>query len=93
MAAAQSIYSSGFLRPDGGLDPSAHSFTNRPVDVVGDFVDNHMVWAIHSVAYDNTIQSGRSALVRYRFELPAKTSRARLLSLPASTIDTCASPT
>jgi tetratricopeptide (TPR) repeat protein len=64
------IYKSGFLRPDGTLDPGAHSFTNRPVNVVGDFVDNHMVWAIHSVAYDNSIQSGRSALVRYRFHLP-----------------------
>ncbi len=65
------IYDSGFLKPDGTLDPSAHSFTNRPVDVVGQFVDNHVVSAIHSVAYDNTIQSGRSALVRYRFALPA----------------------
>jgi Flp pilus assembly protein TadD len=65
------IYKSGYLRADGTLDPGAHSFTNRPVNVVGDFVDNHMVWAIHSVAYDNTIQSGRSALVRYRFHLPA----------------------
>jgi len=65
------IYKSGFLRPDGTLDPGAHSFTNRPVNVVGDFVDNHMVWAIHSVAYDNSIQSGRSALVRYRFRVPA----------------------
>jgi hypothetical protein len=64
------LYSSGDVRPDGSLDPSAHSFTNRPVNVVGDFVDNHMVWAIHSVAYDNTIQSGRSALVRYRFQIP-----------------------
>ena len=62
---------SGFLKPDGTLDPGAHSFTNRPVNVIGDFVDNHKVWAIHSVAYDNTIQSGRSALVRYRFLLPA----------------------
>jgi hypothetical protein len=70
-ASGNTIYSSGFLRPDGSLDPSAHSFTNRPVNVTGDFVDNHMVWAIHSVAYDNTIQSGRSTLVRYRFELPA----------------------
>ncbi len=64
------LYSSGFLRPDGSLDPSAHSFTNRPVNLQGDFVDNHMVWTIHSMAYDNTVQSGRSALVRYRFELP-----------------------
>jgi tetratricopeptide (TPR) repeat protein len=52
------------------LDPGAHSFTNRPVDAKGEFVDNHKVWTIHSVAYDNTIQSGRSALVRYRFTMP-----------------------
>ena len=61
------IYQSGFLKPDGMLDARAHSFTNRPVDVVGEFVDDHVVSAIHSVAYDNTIQAGRSALVRYRF--------------------------
>lgn len=65
------IYESGFLKPDGSLDERAHSFTNRPVDVTGSFVDNHKVFTIHSVAYDNTIQSGRSALVRYEFQLPA----------------------
>ena len=70
-AAGTEIYKSGFLRPDGTLDPGAHSFTNRPVDATGNFVDNHKVWGIHSVAYDNSIQSGRSALVRYRFQLPA----------------------
>jgi hypothetical protein len=70
-ASGKEIYSSGYLQPNGMLDPGAHSFTNRPVNVVGNFVDNHMVWAIHSVAYDNSIQSGRSALVRYRFHLPA----------------------
>jgi len=64
------IYASGFLKPDGMLEPGAHSFTNRPVDLTGDFVDNHKVWTIHSVAYDNTIQAGRSALVRYEFLLP-----------------------
>jgi Tfp pilus assembly protein PilF len=64
------IYHSGFLKPDGSLDERAHSFTNRPVDIDGGFVDNHKVWTIHSVAYDNTIQSGRSALVRYEFRIP-----------------------
>ena len=64
------IYESGFLKPDGMLEPSAHSFTNRPVDLTGNFVDNHKVWTIHSVAYDNTVQAGRSALIRYRFRLP-----------------------
>ena len=70
-ASGKVIYQSGYLRPDGTLEPGAHSYTNRPVNVIGDFVDNHMVWAIHSVAYDNTIQSGHSDLVRYRFMIPA----------------------
>jgi Tfp pilus assembly protein PilF len=65
------IYHSGFLNPDGMLDRRAHSFTNRPVNVIGDFVDNHKVWTIHSVAYDNTIPAGRSVLVRYEFHIPA----------------------
>jgi tetratricopeptide (TPR) repeat protein len=65
------IYHSGFLKPDGMLDPRAHSFTNRPVTDQGDFVDNHKVWTIHSVAYDNSVQAGRSVLVRYQFKMPA----------------------
>jgi Flp pilus assembly protein TadD len=69
-AAGKTIYQSGYLRPDGTLDPGAHSFTNRPVNSAGTFVDNHRVWTIHSVAYDNSIQSGRSTLVRYHFHLP-----------------------
>ena len=64
------IYHSGYLRPNGMLDPSAHSFTNRPVNASGHFVDNHQVWTIHSVAYDNTVPSGRSDLVRYEFHIP-----------------------
>jgi tetratricopeptide (TPR) repeat protein len=64
------IYESGYLKPDGALDEGAHSFTNRPVDLTGSFVDNHKVWTIHSVAYDNTIQAGRSALMRYQFHIP-----------------------
>jgi len=71
-ASGANIYRSGYLLPDGTLDPRAHSYTNRPVDVTGNFVDNHMVWGIHSVAYDNTIQAGSSDLVRYQFQLPAK---------------------
>jgi tetratricopeptide (TPR) repeat protein len=65
------IYHSGFLKADGMIDERAHSFTNRPVNVAGDFVDNHKVWTIHSVAYDNTIQAGRSVLVRYEFRIPS----------------------
>lgn len=70
-ASGKDIYHSGFLKPDGMLDPRAHSFTTRPVDKDGEFVDNHQVQLIHASAYDNTIQSGRSTLVRYRFRVPA----------------------
>ena len=70
-ASGKALYDSGFLRPDGTLDERAHSFTNRPVNVDGDFVDNHKVWTIHSVAYDNSIQAGRSALMRYQFQIPS----------------------
>ena len=65
---------SGQLRADGSLDPNAHIFNNRPVDANGEFVDNHSVWKVHSVAYDNTIDAGRSVLVRYRFRVPPETS-------------------
>lgn len=69
-SAGRSIYHSGYLNPDGTRDPRSHSFINKPVDMGGDFVDNHKVWTIHSVAYDNTIQAGRSTLVRYEFRIP-----------------------
>ncbi len=71
-ANGKDIYQSGFIKPDGMLDPRAHSFTNRPVTDAGDFVDNHKVWTIHSVAYDNSVQAGRSVLVRYQFRIPAE---------------------
>src|ERR1700751_1226565 len=61
---------SGFIQPDGNLDPSAHSFTNRLVNVKGELNDLHQIWHNRVLAYNNTIQSGRSQLVRYRFRLP-----------------------
>jgi tetratricopeptide (TPR) repeat protein len=61
---------SGFLQPDGNLDPSAHSFTNRLISVKGELNDLHQIWHNRVLAYNNTIQSGRSQLVRYRFRLP-----------------------
>ena len=74
--AGREIYHSGFIKPDGMLDERAHSFTNRPVNTEGTFVDNHKVWTIHSVAYDNTVPAGRSVLVRYEFRVPANVKDA-----------------
>ncbi len=75
-ATGKEIYHSGFVKPDGMLDPRAHSFTNRPVTDHGEFVDNHKVWTIHSVAYDNSVPAGRSVLVRYQFRMPANVQGA-----------------
>jgi Flp pilus assembly protein TadD len=71
-ATGSEIVHSGFIKPDGLLDAQAHTFTNRPVNSDGNFVDNHKVWTIHSMAYDNTVQAGRSALIRYEFQVPAR---------------------
>ncbi len=62
---------SGFLKPSGDLDERAHSFTNRLINVKGGINDLHQVWDNRVVAYNNSIQSGRSQLVRYTFRMPA----------------------
>lgn len=61
---------SGFLKPSGDLDPQAHSFTNRLINANGQLNDLHQVWATRVVAYNNSIQSGRSQVVRYSFTMP-----------------------
>lgn len=62
---------SGFLKPSGDLDPAAHSFTNRLINVKGGLNELHQVWNNRVVAYNNTIQSGRSQVVRYSFTMPS----------------------
>ena len=66
----KTLSESGFLQPEGYLDPAAHSFTNRIINEKGEFNDLHQIWHNRVLAYNNTIQSGRSQLVRYRFRLP-----------------------
>jgi len=69
-ASGRILHQSGFIKPDGNLDERAHSFTNRLVNVKGGLNDLHQVWTNRVVAYNNTIQSGRSQLVRYSFIMP-----------------------
>jgi tetratricopeptide (TPR) repeat protein len=69
-ASGKVLAESGFLQPDGNLDPSAHSFTNRLINAKGELNDLHQIWHNRVLAYNNALQSGRSQLVRYRFRLP-----------------------
>ncbi len=62
-ASGKILAESGFIKPDGDLDPSAHSFTNRLVNTKGELNDLHQIWHNRVLAYNNTIQSGRSQLV------------------------------
>ena len=64
------IAKSGAIEPDSSLDPAAHSFTNRLINKQGSINDLHQVWDNRVVAFNNTIQSGRSQLVRYAFTMP-----------------------
>ncbi|MGB6192272.1 MAG: tetratricopeptide repeat protein [Terracidiphilus sp.] len=74
------IAESGFIQPDGNLDPSAHSFTNRLVNVKGELNDIHQIWHNRVLAYNNALQSGRSQLVRYRFRLPKTVTESFTIS-------------
>ncbi len=69
-ASGKVLHESGFIKPNGDLDERAHSFTNRLVNGNGGLNDLHQVWTNRVVAYNNTIQSGRSQLVRYSFVMP-----------------------
>ena len=69
-ASGKVLARSGYIEPNDALDPSAHSFTNRLINKQGHINDLHQVWDNRVVAFNNTIQSGRSQLVRYAFTMP-----------------------
>jgi tetratricopeptide (TPR) repeat protein len=71
---------SGFLKPDGELDPKAHSFMNRLINEKGTLNGLHQVWDTRVVAYNNTIQSGRAQVVRYSFRMPSGATDAVTLT-------------
>ena len=79
-AAGKTLFESGFIQRNGDLDPRAHSFTNRLINPDGVQNREHQVWNNKIVAYNNTIQSGRSQLVRYSFHMPHSKSAAVTLT-------------
>jgi tetratricopeptide (TPR) repeat protein len=75
-ASGHLLMDSGAIRPDRTLDPTAHSFTNRLVNVNGTLNSRHQVWDTRILAYNNTIASGRSQVVRYQFRVPRNATGA-----------------
>jgi tetratricopeptide (TPR) repeat protein len=70
------IFHSGYIESGGNLERHAHSFTNRLIDENGNLLSKHEVWERRAVAYDKTVQSGRSTIVRYEFPVPATATSA-----------------
>ena len=79
-AAGKVLAESGFIKPDGDLDERAHSFTNRLINVNGGINDLHQVWDNRVVAYNNSIQSGRSQVMRYTFQMPTSVTGQVILT-------------
>ncbi len=70
-ASGRVLFESGATDPKTGeLEPHTHSFTNRLININGTLNARHEVWNNRIVAYNNSIQSGRSQIVRYGFTVP-----------------------
>ena len=74
--AGKQIYRSGFIKPDGYLDESAHNYKTYLVKSDGSYNDKHHIWRTRTFAQNNQINSGRSDMARYRFTVPNDVSGA-----------------
>jgi Flp pilus assembly protein TadD/mono/diheme cytochrome c family protein len=81
--AGKVLYHSGFIKPNGYLDDSAHTYKTYLVKADGSFNDLHHIWNTRVVAQNNQIQSGRSDLARYQFRVPANAHEGGALHLKA----------
>ncbi len=70
----KTLYQSGFIKPNGYLDESAHNYKTYLVKTDGSFNDKHHIWRTRGIAQNNMIHSGRSDIARYQFRIPAEVS-------------------
>ena len=68
----KTLYQSGFIKPNGYLDETAHNYKTYLVKLDGSYNDKHHIWRTRGVAQNNQIQSGRSDVARYQFRVPAE---------------------
>ena len=72
----KALYSSGFIKPDGYLDESAHNYKTYLIKADGTYNDKHHIWRTRTFAQNNQINSGRSDVARYEFNVPDKVTGA-----------------
>jgi cytochrome c554/c'-like protein/tetratricopeptide repeat protein len=78
--AGKALYRSGFIKPDGYLDESAHNYKTYLVKADGTYNDKHHIWRTRTFAQNNQINSGRSDVARYQFSVPENVTGALHLS-------------
>lgn len=64
------IMRSGFIKPDGMLDESAHVYKTVLLDEDARPITRHQIWLMNAVGYSNALPAGRSDIARFRFRLP-----------------------
>src|ERR1051325_11108206 len=72
----KALYRSGFIKPDGYLDGSAHNYKTYLVKADGTYNDKHHIWRTRTFAQNNQINSGRSDVARYQFSVPENVTGA-----------------
>jgi Cytochrome c554 and c-prime/Tetratricopeptide repeat len=76
----KALYRSGFIKPDGYLDESAHNYKTYLVKADGTYNDKHHIWRTRTFAQNNQINSGRSDVARYQFNVPENITGAMHLT-------------
>ena len=80
-ASGETVFHSGFIRPDGTLDESAHVYKAVLLDANSRPLTRHQVWLGTAKAYDNFINAGRSDIARFRFRVPTAVKADGVVSL------------
>ena len=79
----RTLMRSGFIKPDGMLDDSAHVYKAILLDEDARTITRHQIWLTNVVGYNNAIPAGRSDVARFRFRLP-KTWNSEAITLKAT---------
>jgi Flp pilus assembly protein TadD len=72
----KTIFHSGYVQPDGTLDPGAHVYRTLILDGKGRTITRHQIWLTNIKAYDNAIPAGRSDVARFRFQIPQEVAHS-----------------
>lgn len=70
--AGRTIFHSGYLDPDGTIDPDSHFYRVILLDQNADWIQTRRVWEMRAKAYARTIPPGAADLAIYRFTLPGR---------------------